>query len=460
MPPQITCPHCGSTINLENRKEVDFEKIMYALDKSPRTFTELLTITNLPRKTLSIRLKELCTSGSIVKDGGYHLNSSIKPTGKILRKRNGNGKMNGTMLHIGKNVQWIPAALIVCLVVVAFGSAVMLSAPPVSNTPNANFFFSPSSGIFVGRAVTFGASASDADGDIVSYFWDLGDGSTGSGTGISHTYASTGVYLVSLTVTDSQSNHVTITKTIAVSLAPQSTTKIMFTVAPDPAGDWESKWIAGKPLTFDASEFNDANGYIPNYAWNFGDETTESGTPVSHVYQQAGTYNVALTVTDKANTIHTVIQQVTILAMPTTTMYVDMPAQYQVGDIITMNIMISNVTDLFAWQSGMTFNPAVLECVTTTYTDPENATRVAAFTQGEFLQRGGDTLWIGAPVDNGIIIAHGNSLYSFGTPVSGSGTLATATFKVIGEGALNIHLTNVILLAPDGVTEIPVYVAT
>jgi hypothetical protein len=108
----------------------------------------------------------------------------------------------------------------------------------------------------------------------------------------------------------------------------------------------------------------------------------------------------------------------------------------------------------------MTYNPTVLECITTTYVDPENTPHTAAFTQGEFLQRGGDTLWLGAPVNYGVIVAHGASLTNLGTPVSGSGILATVTFKVIAEGALNIHLTDVILMAPDGVTEIPVYVAT
>ncbi|WP_176371577.1 PKD domain-containing protein [Desulfosediminicola flagellatus] len=52
--------------------------------------------------------------------------------------------------------------------------------------------------------VTFNASMSydpDADGSIVSYEWDYGDG-TGSGAATSHTYNAPGIYDVSLTVTD------------------------------------------------------------------------------------------------------------------------------------------------------------------------------------------------------------------------------------------------------------------
>jgi len=50
--------------------------------------------------------------------------------------------------------------------------------------------------------VEFDASASaDPDGAIVSYAWDFGDGTTGSGVAPSHSYANAGTYDVSLTVT-------------------------------------------------------------------------------------------------------------------------------------------------------------------------------------------------------------------------------------------------------------------
>jgi DNA-binding Lrp family transcriptional regulator len=63
------------TINLERRKEIDFALIKDATEKHPRTFTELLYITNLSRKTLSLRLKELCEKGILSKNSGvYALN--------------------------------------------------------------------------------------------------------------------------------------------------------------------------------------------------------------------------------------------------------------------------------------------------------------------------------------------------------------------------------------------------
>jgi hypothetical protein len=68
------------TINLEKRKEIDFALIKDAAEKQPRTFTELLHLTNLPRKTLSLRLKELCVKGILSKDSGhYALNGNHYP---------------------------------------------------------------------------------------------------------------------------------------------------------------------------------------------------------------------------------------------------------------------------------------------------------------------------------------------------------------------------------------------
>jgi hypothetical protein len=45
--------------------------------------------------------------------------------------------------------------------------------------------------------------ASASTGDIASYQWDFGDGASGVGKTVSHTYAAAGDYSIVLTVTDS-----------------------------------------------------------------------------------------------------------------------------------------------------------------------------------------------------------------------------------------------------------------
>ena len=74
--PQVRCPRCGSTINLENRKETDFSLILSALRSKARSFSELLRITGLPRKTLDIRLKALCVEDAIIKNKLYYFNQA------------------------------------------------------------------------------------------------------------------------------------------------------------------------------------------------------------------------------------------------------------------------------------------------------------------------------------------------------------------------------------------------
>ncbi|MCB2205824.1 PKD domain-containing protein [bacterium] len=92
------------------------------------------------------------------------------------------------------------------------------SQPIGSNTPPvASFTATPSSGD-APLQVSFDASTSDdPDGSIVAYDWDFGDGSTGSGMLISHTYQNGGTYTATLTVTDDDSGIDQATASINVS---------------------------------------------------------------------------------------------------------------------------------------------------------------------------------------------------------------------------------------------------
>ncbi len=56
-----------------------------------------------------------------------------------------------------------------------------------------------------GQPITLDGSASyDADGDLLTYRWDFGDGSTGSGATPTHVYAKNGRYSVTLVVNDGE----------------------------------------------------------------------------------------------------------------------------------------------------------------------------------------------------------------------------------------------------------------
>lgn len=76
------------------------------------------------------------------------------------------------------------------------------SSEPSNSAPVPNSG-GPYSGV-VNISVVFDASGSyDPDGDIFSYSWDFGDGSTGEGINKTHLYSQIGNYTVTLTLTDS-----------------------------------------------------------------------------------------------------------------------------------------------------------------------------------------------------------------------------------------------------------------
>jgi PKD repeat protein len=83
--------------------------------------------------------------------------------------------------------------------------------------PTANFVNSPTDPI-VNDPVNFNASASTATTGrkIVSYTWDFGDGTAGSGVQASHTYTLARNYTVTLTVKDDFGNTNTVSRALAV----------------------------------------------------------------------------------------------------------------------------------------------------------------------------------------------------------------------------------------------------
>jgi Glycoside hydrolase family 44/PKD domain/Fibronectin type III domain len=102
-------------------------------------------------------------------------------------------------------------------------SVTLLVLPAASGNqpPVAAIAASPTSG-FAPLNVSFsGGSSADADGSIVSYVWNFGDGAAGAGVTVSHAYTAPGVYTAQLTVTDNQGASASATVGIQInSVAP------------------------------------------------------------------------------------------------------------------------------------------------------------------------------------------------------------------------------------------------
>ena len=171
--------------------------------------------------------------------------------------------------------------------------------------PAAVFIYSPDVP-FVGEAVTFNASDSyDLDGTIVSYDWDFGDDSTGTGVTPTHSYSSFGSYKVNLTVTDNDGLVDSQSVWVYVYAAPA----VSFTYSPLTP-------VVAETVTFDASGSYDPDGTIVSYVWDFGDTFSDSGQIVTHAYSTAGTYTVNLTVTDDDELANSTLVQLKIRMLP------------------------------------------------------------------------------------------------------------------------------------------------
>jgi hypothetical protein len=180
-----------------------------------------------------------------------------------------------------------------------------------NTNPTAKFFYTPKAPKG-NENVFFNASeSSDADGSIVAYEWNFGDGARTSGEIVSHNYNWRGTadktFFVVLQVTDDQGATATATQEVTVKGNLSPTAKFFYTPK-TPKGN--------EDVFFNASESSDADGYIVAYDWYFGDGTTGTGVTITHNYNWSGTtaktYTVILQVTDNSGAIASSTLEVTV----------------------------------------------------------------------------------------------------------------------------------------------------
>ncbi len=180
-----------------------------------------------------------------------------------------------------------------------------------TTTPLAKFTASPAFD-YPPLETTLDASASSSpNGAIVSYDWDFGDGATGSGLVVTHTYEEKGQYSVTLVVTDSEGQ--TGAKTLVVEALNRT---------PTASFEVNKYWVGiHDTIRFDASDSEDSDGEITQYLWSFGDGTLGEGMIVEHAYNSQNGVGwkpqVTLTVIDEDGGTGTTTRTINVVGCDT-----------------------------------------------------------------------------------------------------------------------------------------------
>jgi hypothetical protein len=158
-------------------------------------------------------------------------------------------------------------------------------------SPTASFSTSPANPLTL-TDVTFTSTSTDSDGVIATVAWDLdADGNSESaGTPITKRFATPGLYVVRLKVTDDDGASHVAQKTIdVVNRAPT------VVIAIDPGSP-----LSLEPVTLTANA-TDPDGTITAIQWDLDDDGAfddGSGATITHSFPAKGTYTVRVRVTD------------------------------------------------------------------------------------------------------------------------------------------------------------------
>ena len=105
-----------------------------------------------------------------------------------------------------------------------------------------------------------------------------------------------------------------------------------------------------------------------------------------------------------------------------------------VGDTFNVGVFISGVTDLYAFQFDVSFDPALLSA--------------DSVSEGTFLSGGGTTFFVPGSIDNvgGSVTANADTLIGAISGVDGAGELAEFQFTALSAGNADLSFANEILL--------------
>ena len=183
-------------------------------------------------------------------------------------------------------------------------------------------------------------STSAVTGGTITNKWDYGDGSaTVNGSPVTKNYSTAGTYRVLLTTTTNNGCIDTISRPVFV--RPQASPS--FTI------NTSKQCLRGNSFTY-TSTSTISSGTM-TYAWNYGDATVATGSPVTKTYATAGNFKVILTTTSNYACTDTVSKFVTVYPQANSNIAFNTQKQCLKGNnfVMTNTSTIANPGNMMKW---------------------------------------------------------------------------------------------------------------
>ncbi|MGE0567050.1 MAG: PKD domain-containing protein [Bacteroidia bacterium] len=166
--------------------------------------------------------------------------------------------------------------------------------------PLTNISYNP---ICPNTSVTLYDNSTVTQGNITNWIWNFGNNIVYTTQNPTHTFANSGIYTVTLTVTSNQGCVSTGIHTVIVS--------------PLPNPDFLCNPVCqGQPSLFQNLS-SISSGSISNYLWNFNVNQTSTQVNPGFTFPANGNYSVQLTAVSDANCINSIVKTVQVYANPT-----------------------------------------------------------------------------------------------------------------------------------------------
>lgn len=217
-------------------------------------------------------------------------------------------------------------------------SEVTQSTSAIQAGPTVDFLVA---GKCIGEEIQFTSNISET---VTDYAWNFGDGNTSTQTNPKNIFANAGEFSVSLATTSPNGCNNSINKQITIFSKP----------AVDFSTDSPPQSCSGSATRFNNLTPGPTDGTIASWLWDFGDPGTNNTSTLqepSHIFANAGTYDVALTAVTEDGCLGSIQKSIGISQSPAVTVENNAPC---IGLPVNFTATGNNIQTYY-WEIGTSY---------------------------------------------------------------------------------------------------------